>query len=674
MKLTSYIRRMLITCLALASSITFAEEFEEDGRTWQMATKNADIQEFVSQVAKITGKTFIIDPKLKGQVNVISETPLGKQGVYELFLSVLRLQNYTAVPSGNVIRIQQSATGKQTPGATGGLATAAPEELVTQIIAVQNVKSEDLLKILRPLIPQYGHIGSVSEPNVVIISDHADNIRRLKKVISDIDIAESNETVMVPLKEAWVGDLVELLEKVAPKQVGSSATGPQKVQLIANERNNSLVLRGQSRPIANLLEIIDNLDQPATTKDTTQVILLNHADAENVSGILQNIVTSIGTPQSSLNGGSAKITVQADLSLNALIIKADPGAMGEILSIIDKLDSPRAQVLIEAAIVEVTLDNNLSLGSELAAGDQRGNSVPLISTGLNGSIQSLLGGIVDADNPGSISVLQGLASLSGPTLAAAKLDLDGISFGAVITALSTNSDANLLSTPSIITLDNNEAKILVGREVPFRTGSFSTNGNGSNNPFTTVNRQDVGVELLVTPHVFDGDEVRLDVIQNISNVLNTTVSGSAFADVVTSKRTIETTVLAGDGETIVLGGLIQDDVTETGSKVPVLGSIPLVGNLFKSKTTARVKTNLLVFIRPTIISDSDKATSVTNAKYSRIWELTADKKEQEENYGFQLDGQQEDSTKAGAGESGGVSQKQPKLDALRSLFEGQQTQ
>ena len=267
-----------------------------------------------------------------------------------------------------------------------------------------------------------------------------------------------------------------------------------------------------------------------------------------------------------------------------------------------------------------------------------------------------------------------MASLSGPTLAAAKLDLDGISFGAVITALSTNSDANLLSTPSIITLDNNEAKILVGREVPFRTGSFSTNGNGSNNPFTTVNRQDVGVELLVTPHVFDGDEVRLDVIQNISNVLNTTVSGSAFADVVTSKRTIETTVLAGDGETIVLGGLIQDDVTETGSKVPVLGSIPLVGNLFKSKTTARVKTNLLVFIRPTIISDSDKATSVTNAKYSRIWELTADKKEQEENYGFQLDGQQEDSTKAGAGESGGVSQKQPKLDALRSLFEGQQTQ
>ena len=625
MKLISFIRKALLICAAFLSLSALAAEIQESESTWQMATKNADIQEFVAQVARITGKTFIVDPKLKGQVNIISETPLGKQGVYELFLSVLRLQNYTAIPSGNVIRIQQSATGKQTPGALGGLSAAAPEELVTQIIAVQNVKSEDLLKILRPLIPQYGHIGSVSEPNVVIISDHADNIRRLKQIISDIDVAETNEIVMFPLKEAWVGDIVEILEKVAPKQVGTSATGPQKVQLIANERNNSLVLKGQSRPIADLLEIIEQLDQPATTKDATQVILLSHADAENVGKILQSILGNLGSSQSSGNA-SDKINVQADSSLNALIIKADPGAMGEILNIVEKLDSPRAQVLIEAAIVEVTLNDDLSFGTEIAAGDQRGQSVPLISTSLNGSIQSLLGGVIDTNNPGAVSVVQGLATMSGPTLAAAKLDLDGISFGAVITALSTNSDANLLSTPSIITLDNNEAKILVGREVPFRTGSFTTTGNGSSNPFTTVNRQDVGVELLVTPHVFNGNEVRLDVVQNISNVLPTAVGGSTFADVVTSKRTIETTVLAGDGETIVLGGLIQDDVTETNRKVPLLGSIPILGNLFKSRTTARVKTNLLVFIRPTIISDSEQATILTNKKYSGIWELTSDKK------------------------------------------------
>jgi general secretion pathway protein D len=376
---------------------------------------------------------------------------------------------------------------------------------------------------------------------------------------------------------------------------------------------------------------------------------------------LQSIVGSLGSSQAGGNS-SDKVTVQSDLSLNALIIKADPGTMGEILSIVEKLDSPRAQVLIEAAIVEVTLNDDFSFGAELAAGDQRGQSVPLISTSLNGSIQSLLGGVIDANNPGAISVLQGLATLSGPTLAAAKLDLDGISFGAVITALSTNSDANLLSTPSIITLDNNEAKILVGREVPFRTGSFTTTGNGSSNPFTTVNRQDVGVELLVTPHVFDGTEVRLDVVQNISNVLPTAVGGSTFADVVTSKRTIETTVLAGDGETIVLGGLIQDDVTQTNRKVPVLGSIPLIGNLFKSKTTSRVKTNLLVFIRPTIISNSEQATALTNVKYSAIWELTGDEKKLEEN------------KKTGLKDLKNHFKEDAQREALQGLFEGKQAQ
>ena len=219
---------LIALLLALASPSSHAEDRTEGEQTWQMATRNADIQEFIAQVSKITGKTFVVDPKLKGQVNVVSETPLGKQGVYELFLSVLRLQNYTAVPSGDVIRIQQSATGKQTPGAQDNASSAAPEELVTEIIAVQNVKSEDLLKILRPLIPQYGHIGSVSQPNVIILSDHADNIARLKNIIADIDVAQTNEIVMVPLKEAWVGNVVDILQKVAPDQLGPNAQGPSE--------------------------------------------------------------------------------------------------------------------------------------------------------------------------------------------------------------------------------------------------------------------------------------------------------------------------------------------------------------------------------------------------------------------------------------------------------------
>ena len=613
---------LLLSMAVWPTQLPMAEDAGQE--TWQMATKGANIQEFVAQVARITGKTFIVDPKLKGQVTVISDTPLGKDGVYALFLSVLRLQNYTAVPSGDVIRIQQSATGKQTPGVLGRPEAAAPEELMTEVIAVQNTASDELLKLLRPLIPQYGHIGSVTNPNVVIISDHADNILRLKKLIREIDVADEDEVVMVPLQEAWVGNVAAILEKVAPDQIGSAAKGPTKVQVIANERNNSLVLRGKPRPIAEVMKIIDKLDRPATTTDSTQVVLLSHADAENISKILTSVVG-----QSSKAGKEANqdVTIAADTTLNAIVVKADPGTMSEILTLLEKLDTPRAQVMIEAAIVEVAIDEGSSLGVEMAAGDEGGDSVPLVSTSLNGVISTLLAGTISADNS-EISVINGLSSITSPTLAGAKIDTEGVSFGAVVNALANNSDANLLSTPSILTLDNQEAKILVGREVPFRTGSFSTTGDGTSNPFTTVNRQDVGIELVVTPHVFENNDVRMEILQKITNVINTPVGGSAFADVVTSKRTIETTVLAADGQTIVLGGLIQDDINSTNVRVPVLGKIPVLGALFRSTTQDRTKTNLLVFLRPTILQSTENSTQLSLDRYQQIWELDQPKNTQ----------------------------------------------
>ena len=613
---------LLLSMAVWPTQLPMAEDAGQE--TWQMATKGANIQEFVAQVARITGKTFIVDPKLKGQVTVISDTPLGKDGVYALFLSVLRLQNYTAVPSGDVIRIQQSATGKQTPGVLGRPEAAAPEELMTEVIAVQNTASDELLKLLRPLIPQYGHIGSVTNPNVVIISDHADNILRLKKLIREIDVADEDEVVMVPLQEAWVGNVAAILEKVAPDQIGSAAKGPTKVQVIANERNNSLVLRGKPRPIAEVMKIIDKLDRPATTTDSTQVVLLSHADAENISKILTSVV---GQSTKASKEANQDVTIAADTTLNAIVVKADPGTMSEILSLLEKLDTPRAQVMIEAAIVEVAIDEGSSLGVEMAAGDEGGDSVPLVSTSLNGVISTLLAGTISPDNS-QISVINGLSSITSPTLAGAKIDTEGVSFGAVVNALANNSDANLLSTPSILTLDNQEAKILVGREVPFRTGSFSTTGDGTSNPFTTVNRQDVGIELVVTPHVFENNDVRMEILQKITNVINTPVGGSAFADVVTSKRTIETTVLAADGQTIVLGGLIQDDINSTNVRVPVLGKIPLLGALFRSTTQDRTKTNLLVFLRPTILQSTENSTQLSLERYQQIWELDQPKNSQ----------------------------------------------
>jgi general secretion pathway protein D len=586
-------------------------------QTYRMTAKGADIHEFVAQVADITGKTFVIDPRLKGSVTVISETPMDTDGVYALFLSVLRLHNFTAVPSGDVVRIQQNATGKQTPGTPGKLTEVAPEELVTRVIAAQNVDSAELVKILRPLIPQYGHIASVAQPNVVIISDHADNIIRLKKIIANIDVSDEEEVLMLQLKEAWVGSVVAILEKIAPDQIGRNAKGPQRVQIIANERNNSLVLRGKPRPIAEVLKIVDKLDQPATTSDATQVILLSHADATSVAQILTGLTS--GRPAGE-EGATQETNIQADESLNALVVRADPGTMSEILQTIQKLDIRRAQVLIEAAIVEVTIDDTRDIGVEMAVGDASGETAPFLTTSLQGVITSLFQNIVGEDG-NSVNILAGLAGVASPTLAAAKIDADAISFGAVVTALATHNDANLLSTPSILTMDNTEAHILVGREIPFRTGSFTTTGEGSSNPFTTVNREDVGVELTVTPHVHDGSSVRLEVLQQITNVLPTSVGGSAFADVVTSKRTIETTILAEDRQTIVLGGLIQDDFNESESKVPFLGDIPLLGNLFKSRSKKKSKTNLLVFLRPTVIRSKEEASSVTNDKYSAVWQV-----------------------------------------------------
>ena len=610
---------LALACGLLASSgPTYgAEQVADD--TWVVNIKEADIHEFVSQVAQITGKTFVIDPRLKGNVTVVSSVPMNADAVYELFLSVLRVHNFTASPSGDVIRIQTTATGKQGPGPDGEVQELPPEELITRVIAAQNVESGELVKILRPLIPQYGHIAAVAQPNIVIISDHANNIERLTRMIEQIDVADEDEITVVPLREAWVGTVVALLEKLAPEQIGQGATGPQRIQLIANERNNSIVVRGKPRPTAEILKLIDKLDQPATTTGGAQVFRLNHADAVDVANILSALLAG------NERGESAEpTTIQADESLNAIVARANPGTINELREILDKLDVRRTQVLIEAAVVEVNLSDREDIGVETAIADGGGDTVPLASTSLSGVVSQLLNNLTEEGADGeqvNIDVLAGLASVSSPTLAAARINPDGISFGGIITALATSSDANLLSTPSIMALDNQEATIVVGQQVPFRTGSFTTTGDGSSNPFTTVQREDVGLTLKVTPHVHEGTSVRMEVDQEITNIVETPIGDAGFADVVTSKRQITTTILAEDQQIIVLGGLIQDNVTQTRRKVPLLGDIPGLGFFFRSTGDSRTKTNLLVFLRPTVIKTVQDVESSAERKYRDIWEV-----------------------------------------------------
>ncbi len=602
----------ILMCLTGA----FADLAAAQEQTWKINIKNADLNEFVIQVAEITGKTFVVDPRIKGNVTVISSAPMNQEAVYELFLSVLRVHNWTAVPSGGVIRIQQNATAKQSPGVSGELSTIPPEELVTRVVAAQNVESAELVKILRPLIPQYGHIAAVPEPNVVIISDHADNIIRLVKLVQQIDVSDEDEVVMVPLKDAWVGSVVAMLEKVAPEQLGKNAAGPQRIQIIANERNNSLVIRGKPRPVAEILKLIEQLDQPATATGTTKVVYLQHADALAIAEILQSMV--VDNPAGE-DGNVQETTIRADESLNAIIIRADPSVMQEISDVLRQLDIRRHQVLVEAAIVEISITDASAIGVEFAGADQDGSSVPIVSTTLDGVVSSLIGDLIGED--GEVDVLSGLSSIDKPTLAVARIDVNGLSFAAVVQALATNSNANLLSTPSIVTLDNQEAKIVVGQEVPFRTGSFTTTGDSSENPFTTVQRKDVGLQLTVTPHVHDGTTVRLDVSQEITNVINAPVGADAFSDVVTNKRLIETVILADDRQTIVLGGLIQDDITDSTKKVPFFGSIPGIGRLFRSDSKERTKRNLLVFLRPTVIKDREGTDATTDRKFKDVWEV-----------------------------------------------------
>ncbi|MEM7220072.1 MAG: type II secretion system secretin GspD [Pseudomonadota bacterium] len=595
-------------------------------QTWKINVKNADLQEFVAQVADITGNTIVVAPQLKGKVTVVSNANLDQDGVYTLFLSVLRTHGYTAVQSGSTIRVEQQAKGKQNPGANGSISRIAPDELVTRVISAQNVESTELMKILRPLIPQYGHIAAVTQPNVVIITDHADNIKRLIRIITQIDVSDEEEIVMVPLKEAWVGNVVALLEQVAPEQLGRNGKGPQKIQLIANERNNTLVLRGKPSPVSEILKLVETLDQPATTIGSTQVFYLKHGDAMKIAEIINGLVGQ-GNQRGSQEGSQpSQTTIQADESLNAIVVRAEPGVMSEIQGILNQLDVRRTQVLIEAAIAEISLTDQFNLGVEMAGVDAQGETVPLFSTATGGAINSLLttlvGSTVSTDGGDVTPDFLGAAgAATSPTLAAAKIDANAISFGVIVNALASNRDSNLLSTPSILTLDNEEAKIVVGEEVPFRTGSFTTSTDGASNPFTTIQREDVAIQLTVTPHIHDGSSVRLQVAQEVEDVVPSAVGDGGFADVVTSKRTIETTVLAEDGETIVLGGLIQDDITTTRNKVPLLGDLPLLGRLFRTDTDTREKRTLLVFLRPTIVRDENDARELTRRKYAGIYEV-----------------------------------------------------
>ncbi|MFP6801812.1 MAG: type II secretion system secretin GspD [Pseudomonadales bacterium] len=608
---------VLVSCLLLPVALPVQEASAREKtteETWKVNLKNADIREFVTQVSVITGKSFVVDPRVKGNVTVISSTSMDKDTIYELFLSVLRVHGYAAVPTGNITKIVQQVLAKQSANPRDFLRPAQSEELVTAVIPVRNSASENLVKILRPLIPQYGHVAGISSPNVLIISDHAGNIARLTEIVNRIDIADNQTVEIIGLKDAWVEDIVELLEELAPEQIGKGAKGPNRVTIVASERTNSMVVKGEKATVERVVQLISQLDVPANRSGTTKVIRLAHSDAVEMAEILRNTIVDDEDSKSN----KVKISIQPDEALNALVIRAAPSAMLEIMDIIDSLDVRRLQVLIEAAIVEVTADFSRQLGSELFIADLSGSNTPLGLTAPSGTLAQILKNIALGNSglPDDIG--------TSPLLAGGRLNADGTSFAAIIRALSTNGDVNLLSTPSITTMDNEKAKIVVGQNVPFRTGSTTSGSNGTSNPFTTIQREDVGLTLEVTPHIHDGNLVRLKVHSEVSEVDPASLSvigAQGSADLITNIRTIDTTILVDDQEVIIIGGLIRDKETSNESKVPLLGSIPGIGFLFRSTTTTTQKQNLLVFLRPTVLDSRAAITSATQRKFNNVYEV-----------------------------------------------------
>jgi len=616
--------------------LAFASVAQAEENDWQINLKEADIGAFISQVADITGKSFVVDPRVKGRVNVLSSEPMDKEGVYELFLSVLQVQGFAAVPAGDVVLIVQQNDVKQAGRDLNENASTQSQEMLTKVITIRNTPALDLVPILRPLVAKYGHLAGVKSANALIISDHAANINRIEQIIDRLDKSGSEELEVVQLKEAWVGNVVTMLQSLDPAKVsqGNGSANAENtagsIRVVADERSNRLIIKGEKSARERIRKLIEELDQPSYFSGSAKVIRLQYADATKLAELLKNLMSdgAAGTAAKEEQQVKGSAGIYADEDLNALVVRAEPSVMKEIEELVVSLDVRRAQVLIESAIVEINGDINDALGLQWLFGDLD-NPVAITNfSDAGSSISSVAGAVATAQSGSSSSSASALGNViaNGLTVGAYS-EIDGaVSFATILQAIKSNTHTNMLSTPSIMTLDNQEAEIVVGQNVPFRTGSTASNSN--TNPFTTITREDVGITLKVKPHIHDGEAIRLEVEATAESVASTTVAGSA--DLITNKRSIKTMILSDDQETIVLGGLIRDDVTETESKVPLLGDIPVLGWLFKSKSTSHTKNNMMVFLRPTIVDNPGRAKTLTRDKFNGIWEFSVSDKLGEE--------------------------------------------
>ena len=595
-----------VTALLLAQFIIFtAPALAEKGFILQL--DNAEIDVLIRTVADRTGKNFVIDPKVKGKVTVVATQPMNKTELYQVFLSILQVHGFTAVKSGNVIKIIPAKEAKQSGGTDQLNVRRRGDEFVTRIIKLTNSSATQVVSLLRPLIPKDGHIAASADSNVIVISDRAANISRITAIVNRIDNAGNVEVKIIHLKHASASEISRILNTLL--QQGKGKFG--KVKVIEDGRTNSIIVSASKQDLKKVRNLVSEMDTPSKGTGNASVIYLKYSKAETLVPVLLGVSEKLKTKTSKKGSTSSNknISIQADKNSNALIITAPHDMFTSLKGIVQKLDIRRAQVLVEAVIAEVSLSTARELGVEwvIDGTPNANNAVGFINFGS-------LGGMVEA----ATSINQGTVPSipTGTTLGFGSMG-SSVNFAAFLRALSSDSSTNILSTPSILTLDNADAEIVVGENVPFISGEYTSAGGtaGSVNPFRTINREDVGLSLKVTPQINEGNAVQLEIEQEITNVIK---GATGASDLTTSKRRIKTTVLVEDQEIVVLGGLIDDSLIESRSKVPLLGDIPIIGALFRYDSVSKIKRNLMVFIKPVIIRDDATISQITGEKYSYL--------------------------------------------------------
>ena len=677
------LQRLMRLCrpLCLAIPLWAASTGLVSAESWKVNLQDADIKAFINEVATITDQNFVLDPRINGNVTVISNKALSRDEIYQLFLSVMQVNGIAAIDSGTTIKLVPDNGAKQSGVAVDLQGNSVGEALATRVIYLTNTQAAEVLGVIRPLMPQSAHAAAVPGVNALVLSDRADSLNQLTALIRDLDSNVNDSLQVIPLRHVDAERMMELISAlVASAGSGQAQGGNNQLKVIADTSSDRLLVKGSPEMIAKVQEMVNQLDTTPTRRlSGLRVFRLKYASAGHIAEMLRGLLASQSINSSgatstlesaSLNGasgtgstlnsganasvgngasnnttgnsgaaalstsssggastgiGGRPFSIIADETQNAVIVNAAPELMFEIEDAVNQLDSRRAQVLIQAAIVEVSGDDATQLGVQWALGNANSGNGVVNFNNVGASAVSLAAAALS----GGAGISAAAGSIAGALIGIgdSKKDSQGNTqfYGAILQALDSSTSANLLSMPSILTLDNEKASILVGQNVPFVTGSYTTGSDSSTNPFQTIDRQDIGINLNVIPHIGDNGTVRLEVSQEVSSV----VPGSAgnASGLITNKSLINTTILADDQQTIALGGLMRDNTTTRQQKVPGLGNMPLFGRLFRSDNDSNQKSNLIIFLQPTILRDGGAVASVTERKYNqmRVLQLVIDK-------------------------------------------------